>query len=100
LRDRRVLAQEGMVVIIATLSRQDGRLIKNPDIISRGFIYLDKNKEMLDNIRRRLRSIVEQLHHQPVDADYLKSLIRDQIGDFLFRKTQRRPMILPAVIEI
>ncbi|MEK7146845.1 MAG: ribonuclease J [Patescibacteria group bacterium] len=101
LRDRKVLAQEGMVVIIVTLDRRGGRLLKNPDIISRGFIYLKENQMMLEEIRSRLRALVGRLpRYQPVDGDYLKSLIRDQIGQFLYNKTQRRPMVLPVVIEI
>lgn len=101
LRDRLTLAQEGMVVIIATLSRQNGRVLKNPDIISRGFIYLKEHKELLDEIRRRIRGILGRIpRHQPLDADYVKSLIRDQIGQFLYNKTKRRPMILPVIIEI
>ncbi len=101
LRDRLTLAQEGMVVIIATLSRQSGRLLKNPDIISRGFIYLKEHKELLNDIRRRIRGILGRIpRHQSVDADYIKSLIRDQIGQFLYNKTKRRPMILPVIIEV
>ena len=101
LRDRLTLAQEGMVVIIATLSRQSGRVLKNPDIISRGFIYLKDHKELLDEIRRRIRGILGRIpRHQTVDADYIKSLIRDQIGQFLYNKTKRRPMILPVIIEV
>lgn len=101
LRDRRVLAQEGMVVIIATLDRRNGRILKNPDIISRGFIYLRENQHLLDEIRKRLHGLINQIPRaQPLDADYLKSLIRDQIGQFLYNKTQRRPMILPVIIEI
>lgn len=101
LRDRRVLAQEGMVVIIVTLDRKTGRVLKNPDIISRGFIYLKENQEMLDEIRKRIRSLVNRIpQHQSIDADYLKTLFRDQIGQFLYNKTYRRPMILPVVIEL
>jgi ribonuclease J len=101
LRDRRVLAQEGMVVIIATIDHRSGKLIKNPDIISRGFIYLKENQELLGDIRHRLRGLINRLpNYRPLDADYLKSLIRDQIGQFLYNKTKRRPMILPVVIEI
>ncbi len=101
MRDRRVLAQEGMIVIISTVDRATGRLIKNPDIISRGFIYLKENKEILDEIRKRIRNIVSRIpQYQTVDPDYVKSLIRDQIGQFLYNKTKRRPMILPVIIEI
>lgn len=100
LRDRRMLAESGMLVVIATISRHQGRLLKNPDIISRGFIYLKDNKEMLNEIRRRIRSIIERIRNQQIEPDYLKSLIRDQIGEFIYRKTKRRPMVLPVVIEI
>jgi len=101
LRDRLMLAEEGMFVIITTLDRKTGRVLKNPDIISRGFIYLKENQTMLDEIRRKVRGIIGRMPNgQEVDADYLKALIRDQIGQYLFNKTKRRPMILPVVIEI
>ncbi len=101
LRDRITLAQEGMVVIITTISRQNGKILKNPDIISRGFIYLKENQGILEEIRRRIRGIVGRIpNHQSLDADYVKTLIRDQIGQFLYTKTKRRPMILPVIIEI
>ncbi len=101
MRDRRVLAQEGMVVVIATLDRRTGRFIKNPDIISRGFIYLRENKELVEDVRKRIRGIIDRIpRYDQVDPDYVKSLIRDQIGQFLFSKTRRRPMILPVVIEV
>lgn len=102
LRDRRSLAQEGMVVAIVVLDRRrGGRLVKNPDIISRGFILLKENQEILEGIRKRIRGIISRLPaHQTVEPDYLKALLRDQIGQFLYHKTKRRPMILPVVIEI
>jgi len=101
LRDRRALSQEGMVVVIVTMERKSGRIIKNPDIISRGFIYLKAHRELLDEIRKRVRGIIGRLpRHKNVEIDYVKALIRDQIGQFLYTKTKRRPMILPVVIEV
>ncbi|MEK7555650.1 MAG: ribonuclease J [Patescibacteria group bacterium] len=101
LRDRRVLADEGMVVIIATLDRRTGRFLKNPDIISRGFIYLKENKDLVEELRRRIRAIISRIpRHQQLESDYVKSLMRDQIGQFLYNKTKRRPMVLPVVIEV
>lgn len=100
LRDRRVLAQEGMVVVIATVSRSSGRLLKNPDIISRGFIYLKEHRGLIDEIRKKVRAILTRIPKQHLDNDYLKSLFRDQIGQYLYTKTKRRPMVLPVVIEI
>ncbi|OGY98294.1 MAG: hypothetical protein A3A43_02420 [Candidatus Liptonbacteria bacterium RIFCSPLOWO2_01_FULL_56_20] len=101
LRDRRNLAQEGMIVVIATIDRNHGRLLKNPDIISRGFIYIKENQEIIEEIRKRIRGLIARLpRYQPTESDYVKTLIRDQIGQFLYNKTKRRPMILPVVIEI
>src|SRR3989338_2346132 len=101
LRDRRVLAKEGMVVIIITLDRHNGRILKNPDIISRGFIYLKENQTLLEDIRKRIRGIMGRTPgHRDVDADYLKTLLRDQIGQLLYNKTKRRPMVLPVIIEV
>jgi ribonuclease J len=101
LRDRRMLAEEGMIVIITTLDRKTGKLLKNPDIISRGFIYLRESQELLKEMRSKLKGIVARIpKHQQIDSDYLKSLFRDQIGQFVYSKTRRRPMILPVIIEI
>ena len=101
LRDRLVLAKEGMVVIITTLDRKTGRVLKNPDIISRGFIYLKESQELLNEIRKKIRGIIGRIpRQQPLDADYVKTLIRDQIRQFLYTKTKRRPMILPVIIEV
>jgi ribonuclease J len=101
LRDRLALAKEGMVVIITTLDRHNGKILKNPDIISRGFIYLKENKEMLDSIRQKIKGIIYRIpNRHEVDMDYVKTLMRDQIGQFIYTKTQRRPMILPVIIEV
>ncbi len=101
LRDRRALAAEGMIVIILTIDRDKGRILKNPDIISRGFIYLKENQEFLDEIRKRIRSLMQRLpNYREVEPDYLKTLIRDQVGQYIYMQTKRRPMILPVTIEI
>ena len=102
LRDRRMLAAEGMVVVILTVDRdKGGKLLKSPDIISRGFIFLKGHHELLEEMRKRIRALTARLPaSQPLEPDYLKTLIRDQLGQFLYNKTRRRPMILPVVIEI
>ena len=72
LRDRRMLSEGGMIVVIATIGRKNGRLLKNPDIISRGFIYLKDNREMLNDIRKRIRGIIDRTRNQKTQTDYLK----------------------------
>lgn len=101
MRDRLVLAEEGMVVIIATIDKRTGRFLKNPDIISRGFIYLRENKEIVEEMRKKMKAILGRIpRKQSLDSDYVKGLVRDQIGQFVYNKTKRRPMILPVIIEI
>lgn len=102
LRDRRMLSQEGMIVVILTMDRTNGKVLKNPDIISRGFIYLKEHQELLDEIRRKIRALITRVptDKSGMETEYLKTLLRDQIGQLLFNKTKRRPMILPVIIEI
>jgi len=101
LRDRMMLSEEGMVVVIATIDRQNGKLLKNPDVISRGFIFLKENKTLIDDIRNKLKNVLIRIpFNQKPDPDYIKGIIRDQIGQLLWNKTKRRPMVLPVLIEV
>lgn len=101
LRDRKVLAEDGMIVVIATVDSKTGQLIQNPDIISRGFIFLKENKELIEDLRHRVRKMVSD--SDPLswaDTNHIKNQIRDYVGQFLFSKTEKRPMVLPVVIEV
>ncbi len=101
LRDRRALAEEGMIVVIATIDRRTGRFLKNPDIISRGFIYLKENKGLIEDMRKRVKLAIQKIPRiQSVETEYIKTLLREQLGQFIFNKTKRRPMILPVIIEV
>ena len=102
LRDRQVLAQDGMFVIVTTVDSRTGRIRTSPDIISRGFVYLRENTELLNEVRKRVRAIVERktVSRGPINWVYLKDEIKEKIGSFLFQKTERRPMVLPVVIEV
>ncbi len=101
LRDRQILAEDGMFVIVALIDSKTGQVRGSPDIISRGFIYLKENKELLSQVRKRIRYIVENKSSgQETNLTYLKDAIRNQIGLFLFQKTERRPMVLPVLIEV
>lgn len=102
LRDRQVLAQDGMFVIVTTVDSRTGRVRTSPDIISRGFVYLRENTELLSEVRKRVRAIVERktANRGPINWIYLKDEIKEKIGSFLFQKTERRPMVLPVVIEV
>jgi ribonuclease J len=102
LRDRKQLAKDGMFVIVAVVDRLTGKVKNSPDIISRGFVYLRESRELLQETRKKIIKIVEEkaAGGGVVNWDYLKAEIRNKIGEFLFQKTKRRPMILPVIIEV
>jgi ribonuclease J len=79
-----------------------GKVKNSPDIISRGFVYLRESRELLQETRKKIIKIVEEkaAGGGVVNWDYLKAEIRNKIGEFLFQKTKRRPMILPVIIEV
>ncbi len=101
LRDRQMLAEDGMFVIIVTVDKKTGGIVGNPDIISRGFIYMKHNKDLVEKVRVKVKNILkDQEPRAQADESYIKNKIRDQIGQFLFSKTERRPMVLPVVIDV
>lgn len=101
LRDRQLMSEDGMFVIIVTVRAQTGEIIGNPDIISRGFVYMKDAKHLIEEARDKVRKIsTPKTTNEAPNAQYLKNKLRDDIGQFLFQKTQRRPMILPVIIEV
>ncbi len=102
LRDRQAMAKDGMFVIIVTVDKQTGDIKTSPDIISRGFIYMKESQELLKQVRQRVRVIVRQATTQQtvINSTYVRDNLRDKIGQFLYSKTRRRPMILPVIVEI
>jgi ribonuclease J len=108
LRDRKTMAEDGMIVVIATIDSKTGDPIGNPDIISRGFIYMKDNKDLIQDTRMRIKKIVKETDFlaSPMsgkgfgDDDQLKNKIRADVSQFLFNKTKRRPMVLPVIIKV
>ncbi|MCF7835569.1 MAG: ribonuclease J [Candidatus Marinimicrobia bacterium] len=101
LRDRQMLAQDGIFVIIAVIDTQTGKVKGSPDIISRGFVYLRESQDLLKSARYIIRKIAEETANMhPVNMTYVKDQIRERVGKYLFQKTKRRPMVLPVVIEV
>lgn len=101
LRDRKAMAEDGMIVVISTIDSKTGDLIGSPDIISRGFVYMKENKELIQKTRAKIKEIIKNRPTiGPVDDDYIKNKVRNDIGQFLFNQTKRRPMVLPVVIKV
>lgn len=102
LRDRQMLSSDGMFVVIVIIDRQTGKIKNSPDIISRGFVYLKGSRELLTQTRKKVIEIVNKSagSGKTMNWVYIKDEVRNKIGQFLYAKTQRRPMILPVIIEV
>ena len=102
LRDRLSLAQDGMFVIIATVNSKTGKLRKSPDIISRGFVYLRENQQLLSEARVLIKRTVEKETERmnPIDLDMVKDQLTDVVSGFLMQKTQKTPMVIPVLIGV
>jgi ribonuclease J len=101
LRDRKHLAQDGMIVVIVNLSSEDGSLVTGPDILTRGFIYVKESEDMMRDLKDVVTDTIEQcIYDKVTDWASLKSSIKTDLSAYLYKKTKRNPMILPVITEI
>jgi len=102
IRDRVMLAKDGMFVIIALVDQKTGKLKKSPDLISRGFVYLKENQELLRQVRIIIKKGVEDvvIRNNLVDLDYIKANLGETVSKFLYQKTAKRPLVIPVVLSI
>jgi len=95
-KDRVLLSEEGLVAVILTIDKKTGGLLTSPDIISRGFIYMRDNEEIMNGLRTELRRAVQQ-RFKRVDLDRFKAELKDHVTHYLFDRTQRSPIVIPVV---
>jgi len=101
LRDRKHLAQDGMIVVCVNISSQDGSILTGPDIITRGFIYVKESEELLEELRYVAMEAIERCNRKHIrDWTAIKSAIKNDLSGYLFKTTKRNPMILPVIMEI
>jgi len=101
LRDRKHLAQDGMVVVVMTLSGEDAALISGPDIITRGFVYVKESEELMDELKRVvLESLDSCASHHITDWSSIKGRVKANLSGYLYKTTKRSPMIIPVIMEI
>lgn len=101
LRDRQAMAKEGMFVIIATIDRKNGKLVNSPDLISRGFVYMREHEALINRTRMEVKQIIARHSGKaPEDWSNVRQQVREEIGNFLYKETQRRPLIIPVIIEV
>lgn len=102
LRDRRLLSQDGLIVVVATVDEESKLLLSGPDVVSRGFVYVRENEPLLEDAKKMVqRTIVQMLSSgEARDRMRLKLRVRDELSRFLFQKTGRKPMVLPVIMSI
>lgn len=101
LRDRKHLAEDGMIVVVASLSGEDGSLVSGPDIITRGFVYVKESEGLMEELRTVALEALERCQEErSTDWATIKSAIKSDLSGFLYKKTKRNPMILPVIMEV
>ena len=98
LRDRKKLAQDGLIIIVAAVERGSGRILSGPDVISRGFVYMRESEELIDEARELMEGVINQ--NAGNSHNSIKNAMREEMSDFMFNKTKRSPMILPIIMEV
>jgi len=102
IRDRQMLSQDGMFVIIALVDQRTGKLKKSPDLISRGFVYLKENQELLRQVRIIIKKTIEEgtARMHPIDFDFIKNSLGETVSKFLYQKTAKRPLVIPVILSV
>ncbi len=102
IRDRQMLAQDGIFIIFGIVNAQTGKLKKSPDIISRGFVYLRESQELLHQARTIIKTTIDEGSQgmNPINLDYVKNEITDNVSKFLFQKTAKRPIVIPVLLTV
>ena len=101
LRDRQAMAKDGIFVVILTIDHETGKIVTSPDIISRGFIYMRQREDLVYKARQEVKKMFMRHNEKyPANWDFIKKAIRQEMGEFLYAETERRPMIIPVVIEV
>ncbi|MGM9593836.1 MAG: ribonuclease J [Candidatus Onthomonas sp.] len=99
LRDRKRLAEDGMIVVVVTMSSQDHSVLSGPEIITRGFVYVKESEELMDEVRQLAAQVLSQVKPN-ADWASIKSDVKRELSSYLFRKARRSPMILPVIMEV
>lgn len=101
LRDRRHLAQDGLIVVVATVDIDEATIVSGPDIISRGFVYVRESEELMDTVREMVRDVLcDTLDSGVTEWTQMKTAVKDTLSKYLYSKTKRKPMILPVIMNV
>ncbi|MBR6397171.1 MAG: ribonuclease J, partial [Lachnospiraceae bacterium] len=101
LRDRQVLSENGLIIVVLTMEKASGQVIAGPDIISRGFVYVRESGDLMDDSKAVCWDALDKCSASGItDWNKIKNVIRDDLGDYIWKTTKRNPMILPIIMEV
>ena len=101
MRDRQRLAEDGIIIVVMTLESGSGQVLAGPDIVSRGFVYVRNSESLMDEAKTVLDRTMEYcMDHNITDWGKIKNEVKDALGDFVWKETKRRPMIMPIIMEV
>ena len=101
LRDRKHLSEDGLMIVVVTISKEDGRVLAGPDIISRGFVYVRESEDLMDGAKNVIKDVLRDCEDRNIkEWAYLKNNIKESLKEYLYQKTKRNPMILPIIMEV
>ena len=101
LRDRKHLSEDGLMIVVVTISKEDGRVLAGPDIISRGFVYVRESEDLMDGAKNVIKDVLNECEEKNIkEWAYLKNNIKENLKEYLYTKTKRNPMILPIIMEV
>ena len=101
LRDRKHLSEDGLMIVVVTISKEDGKVLAGPDIISRGFVYVRESEDLMDGAKNVIKSVLLDCEEKNIkEWAYLKNNIKEYLKEYLYQKTKRNPMILPIIMEV
>ena len=101
LRDRQHLAEDGILIVVLTLEKYSNQVLAGPDIVSRGFVYVRESESLMEEARKVVTEAVEKcLMSRHADWSKIKLVIRDTMNDFIWKRTKRKPMILPIIMDV
>ena len=101
LRDRKHLSEDGLMIVVVTISKEDGKVLAGPDIISRGFVYVRESEDLMDGAKNVIKDVLNECEEKNIkEWAYLKNNIKENLKEYLYVKTKRNPMILPIIMEV
>ena len=101
LRDRKHLSEDGLMIVVVTISKDDGKVLAGPDIISRGFVYVRESEDLMDGAKNLIKDVLVECEENNIkEWAYLKNNIKENLKEYLYQKTKRNPMILPIIMEV